>query len=95
MTHSVLVTCPNCQHTHTVDVDDGDLLRPNDPAERQFDLKDLERILGLSRITLKRAIYRGDLIATKTSSGPTAQWFVSASELQRYRTLRNNRPRRP
>ena len=81
----ILVTCPSCGHTHTIEVDNADL-QPN--PERMYKLKEVEKILGLSRRTLKQLIYDGKLAAEKTGDSQTSGWRVSESAIADYRRSR-------
>ena len=84
----ILVTCPSCGHTHTIEVDSADL-HPN--PERTYKLKDVEKILGLSRRTLKQLIYDGKLKAEKSGDSQTSGWYVSESAIAEYRRSRGDR----
>lgn len=90
-TVEILVTCPSCSHTHAVEVSEREFVQPNGPTERLFKLDDIEEILGLSRVTLKRKIYSGELKATKQSDEHNSPWYVSESELKRYRKERERK----
>lgn len=87
MTNSIdlLVTCPNCEHTHTIELDEDQLL-PNKSEERLYKLKDLETMLGLARRTLKRHIYDGRLRAFKP--GRDRRWHVRERDLRAFRQWR-------
>lgn len=84
---SINVTCPNCEHTHVVEVDMDELAL--DPSEREYTLKQVERILNLSRATLKRYIYQGILEAHKSGSGEGGSpWMVSAEAIRDFKRRR-------
>jgi excisionase family DNA binding protein len=85
----VLVTCPKCAHSHTVNIPESEL--PNSNSERYYRLAEIEKMLGVSRRTVKQWIYDKKLRATKPSEGESkgAPWFVSASDLAEFR--RKNR----
>lgn len=81
----LLITCPKCEHTHTVEVQENDL-KPNREEEKLYRLKDLQQILGLSRRTLKEHIYMGHLKAFKP--GRDRRWHIKASDLRDFRRWR-------
>lgn len=80
----VLVTCPNCGHSHQIEVDVDELEINN--AEREYDLSQVMRLTGLSRETLKRYIYNGRLKASKNTEG--GKWMVSGANLAEFRRNR-------
>lgn len=81
----VMVTCPRCEHTHTVEFDERELV-PNAAEERVYLLQDLEDILKLSRRTIKQNIYDGRLKAYKP--GRDRRWHVKESDLLAFRRRR-------
>jgi hypothetical protein len=86
----LLVTCPRCEHTHTVLIGTGELM-PNGPEERYYKLHELEKILSVSRPTLKRWIYTGKLTAVKLggSDEGATPWYVSEGSLLAFRQRHN------
>jgi putative resolvase len=52
----------------------------SDDVERQYKLVEVQKILGVSRATLKRWIYDGKMKAVKIG----AHWRVSESEVRRF-----------
>lgn len=88
----LMVTCPNCQHSHVEKVD-LHLLEENPASERMYRLAELETILGLSRRTLKQLIYDRKLKAVKLTSGKVAAWQVSEGEVNRFKRERQQEGR--
>jgi len=85
----LLVTCPSCDHAHTVKINEADL--PTDGCERHYKLQELEKLLAVSRKTLKRWIYTGKLVGVKQGSADGgAPWYVSETALRNFRK-KNNR----
>lgn len=87
---TLVVTCPNCTHTHQVRLEEGDLdrLRKNSADDRLYKLHEVENILGLSRRTLKQLIYDGKLEAEKLGDAANSPWMVSAAAITAYRRSR-------
>jgi hypothetical protein len=85
----LLVTCPSCDHTHTVQVNERDLPGA-DGGERHYKLHELEKLFSVSRKTLKRWIYTGKLEAVKQGSVEGgAPWYVSETALRNFRKKYN------
>lgn len=87
-TIDLLVTCPQCDHTHTHQINESDV--PNTDGsprrERYYKLNELQKLLSVSRPTLKRWIYRGQLVAVKQGSRDGgAPWYVSETSLRNFR----------
>jgi len=86
VTVNLLVTCPKCAHSHTVNIPESEL--PSNPgSERYYKLREIQQMLGVSRRTVKQWIYDGKLKASKPSEGTSkgAPWFVAASDLEDFR----------
>ena len=84
----LVITCPKCDHTHTIGIPESDLpLQKNSARERLYKLKEVGEIVGLSRRTLKQLIYDGKLKAQKLTD--RGAWFVSASDLTSFRRSRS------
>jgi len=90
MEDDLIVTCPRCEHTHTIRLTEADLgkLRKNSGEDRTYKLSEVEKLLGLKRRTIKQLIYDGRLKAKKASDGPTSPWMVSAAAIAEYRRNR-------
>ena len=91
-TIDILVTCPQCAHTHTLKINESDLPNPDGSSrrERYYKLSELQKILSVSRPTLKRWIYMGQIKAVKQGSRKGgAPWYVSESELRKFREQHN------
>lgn len=85
----LIVTCPRCNTTHVVEVPLDDL-RPNPDTEKMYKLKELERILNLSRRTIRQYISDGKLRATKYGKDKRSPWRVSSSDLRAFRKARGD-----
>lgn len=85
----LVVTCPRCDTTHVVEVPVDDLL-PNPDTEKMYKLKEVERILNLSRRTIRQYISDGKLKATKFGADKRSAWRVSASDLREFRKSRGD-----
>ena len=87
-TIDLLVTCPKWNYTHTHTVDEGDM--PNADGslrrERYYNFRELEKLMGVSRSTLKRWVYEGKLTAVKQGrQSGGAPWYVSETSLHNFR----------
>lgn len=85
---TVKATCPACSYEYALKIDESQVanLDSSSNNERHYKLNDLEKLLGVSRRTLKRWIYTGKLAAVKLGSedGGTP-WYVSESALTAFR----------
>jgi excisionase family DNA binding protein len=83
------VTCPHCDEEHEVDVSH---LQPNPSEERFYSVTAVARMMGASRLTVKRWIYDKKLHAVRLP-GRTTPWRIPASSLanfqQQHRTYQS------
>lgn len=83
-TVDIIVTCPKCAHSHSITLSEDEL--PGSASERFFKLAEVQKMLNVSRRTVKRWIYDGKLKAVKpTGNAQSSPWFVPESALKEFR----------
>ena len=86
----ITVTCPHCDEEHMVDVS---LLQSNPSEERYYSAREVAKMMGVRRGTVKKWIYDKKLHAVRLP-GRTNPWRIPASSLaafrQQHRTYQPN-----
>jgi len=90
-TDEVDVTCPNCNHGFTVEVEAAETAPPTpNPSERYYKLSEVAERLSIGRSTLKKWIYEKKIKAVKFGKGGGSDpWRIADSEIARFTTAGN------
>lgn len=83
-TVAILVSCPNCSHTHEIVVSPSELLKRN-PVEQHYKVADIQKMFGVTRQTVMSWIHDNKLYATRTGTSRTSPWYISESAIREFR----------